>query len=273
MTNPNDPWGQRQADAPTEHLGPAVDSGRGDPARPTGYPEYSEGSGANPSEYPPAYAPTEQYGVWAPPGANATRELPPYEAQWGSYPDSTYQDKGGGQWANTAALPGNAPQPPAPPPPRRNTGLWIVLGLAVVLLVGAVGVAAGVMLGGDRSGSTSTMATSSAPATVESIPRDRTDQPIPPSGLPEVPGFGGIDGLGAVVGTITVNDNGTLSVRTVLGDTVTVRTDANTRVISLSSETVADLPTGELVMIEGDKASDGSLRARVIIGTSLPGGG
>ncbi|MGK8554173.1 DUF5666 domain-containing protein [Nocardia gipuzkoensis] len=260
MTNPNDPWGQRPEDAPTEHLGPPGKSGSGEPAHTAEYTE-AYGVGA-PSQYPP----TEQYGAWASPGPNATREFPSYDAQW-----AAYQGGGDNRWAGTTMPPGGAP-PEQPRPPRRNTGLWIALGLGVVLLIGAVGVVAGMLLGGSDSGSTDTAAISSAPVTTRSVPGTRTGAPTPPSGLPGVPGLGDVDGLGATMGTITANDGGTLTVSTVLGGTITVRTDADTQVISLSGTKVSDLPTGELVLIQGDKAADGSIQAKVIIGTSLPGG-
>jgi hypothetical protein len=75
------------------------------------------------------------------------------------------------------------------------------------------------------------------------------------------------------VGTITANDGGTLTVSSVMGNTITVRTDASTQVIALSGTAVSDLAPGELVMIQGDKGPDGSIQAKIIIGTSLPGGG
>ncbi len=260
MTNPNDPWGQRPEDAPTEHLGPGK-SGYGDPTHTTEYLE-AYGSGA-----PSAYPPTEQYGSWGPPGPNATREFPSYDSQW-----TTYQNSGD-QWQATAAPPGGVAPPGGPPqPPRRNTGLWIALALGVVLLIGAIGVVAGVLLGSGDSDSTDTAA-STAPVTTRSLPGTRTAPPTPPSGLPGLPGLGDVEGLGTTMGTVTANDGGTLTVSSVTGDTITVRTDASTQVIALSGSKVSDLAPGELVLIQGDKAPDGSIQAKIIIGTSLPGGG
>ncbi|UAK33702.1 DUF5666 domain-containing protein [Nocardia asteroides] len=262
MTNPNDPWGQRPEEAPTEHLGSPGKSGYGDPTHTTQYHD-AYGTGA-PSEYPP----TQQYGSWGPPGTNATREFPPYDSQWTAYPDS-----GGDRWSGTAPPPGGGLPPRPPEPPRRNTGLWIALAIGVVLLIGAIGVVAGVLLGGSDSGPSDTAAASTAPATTRPLPGTRTAPPSPPSGLPGVPGLGDVEGLGATMGTITANDGGTLTVSSVMGNTITVRTDANTQVIALSGTEVSDLPPGELVLIQGDKAPDGSIQAKVIIGTSLPGGG
>ncbi|WP_255219315.1 DUF5666 domain-containing protein [Nocardia tenerifensis] len=88
-----------------------------------------------------------------------------------------------------------------------------------------------------------------------------------------MPGLGGIDNLGATMGTITANDGGTLTVSTLLGAAATVRTDANTQVISMSGTKVSDLPVGDIVLIQGEKGADGTIQAKVIISTALPGGG
>ncbi|MGQ4597125.1 DUF5666 domain-containing protein [Nocardia sp. R6R-6] len=260
MTNPNDPWG-RPEDAPTEHLGPPGKSGYREPAHTAEYTQ-AYGTGA-PSEYPP----TQEYGGWPPPGPNATREFPSYDAQW-----AAYQAGADDRWAATTVPPGGA-APQQPRPPRRNTGLWVALGIGVVLLIGAIGVVAGMVLGGSDSGSSDTVAASSAPVTTRSHPGAGTGAPTPPSGLPGLPGLGDADGRGTTMGTITGNNGGALTVSTVLGQTVTVHTDGGTQVISLSGTTVSDLKTGELVLIQGDKAADGSIQAKVIIGTTLPGGG
>ncbi|MFE9579171.1 DUF5666 domain-containing protein [Nocardia sp. NPDC006044] len=260
MTNPNDPWGQRPEDAPTEHL--AGKSGFEQPLHTT---EYSEayGSGA-----PSAYPATEQFEPWSPPPPNATREFPPHDNQWGAY-ESTY----GNQWQGAPPVDGVPPgpgMPPPEPPRRRNTGLWIALGLGVVALIAVVGVIAGVLLANKDSSSTSAASTSAFP-TARPLP----GSPRPtPSGIPSVPGLGGgIENLGATMGTINTNDGGTLTISTLLGATVTVRTDANTQVISMSGTKVSDLPAGDIVLIQGDKGADGSIQAKVIISTALPGGG
>ncbi|QBS41912.1 DUF5666 domain-containing protein [Nocardia sp. CS682] len=268
MTNPNDPWGQRPEDAPTEHL--AGKSGFEQPQHTTDYSE-AYGSGA-----PSAYPATEQFEPWSAPPPNATRAFPPHDNQWGAY-ENTYGD----QWSGAAPPPGG-PVPPGygmqpsdqlpPEPPRRNTGLWIALGLGVIALVAVVGVVAGVVLAGKDSGSDTAASTSAFPTANRPTPgTPRSGQPAP-SGIPSVPGLGNIDDLGATMGTITANDGGTLTVSTLLGSTVSVRTDANTQVISMSGTKVSDLPTGDIVLIQGEKAADGSIHAKVIISTALPGG-
>jgi len=280
MTNPNDPWAQRPEDAPTEHIGPSGRSGFEQPSHTTEYTEaYGQGG---------VYPSTEQFDPWPPPPANATKEFPPYESQpqWGGY-ESGY----GEPWASGAqnptqvggfAAPG-AQYPPGGPPPgglppdqqpprKRNTGLWIALGLGVILLLGAVGVVAGVLLGGEDSSSTA--ASTSAFRTTGRQPGGTapSGQPTPTQVTPTIPGLGGIDDLGATMGTITANTGGQLTLDSLGGAPVTVRTTDKTQVISLTGSKVADLPVGDMVMVQGDKAADGSIDAKIIISTALPGG-
>lgn len=278
MTNPKDPWGQRPGEAPTEHLGPPGAFGQGD------------------------YPPTEQYDPWsAPPATGATREIPAMDSQWGAYePGGQWQGQQQPQWTGDswAGVPGQQPvvpgqpgapgQPPpgahppdhyTPPgqqPPKRNTGLWIALGLGVLGLVGVIGIAAGLVLGG--GGDSADSAAAGSTGTTHTLPFQ-----VAPSGIPQSPGMSspglpglselGLDELGATVGTITANDGGTLTVSTVTGGDVTVRTDAATQVISLSVLHAADLPVGEMVMVQGETGADGTIQARIIVSTALPGGG
>ncbi|MFG1790324.1 DUF5666 domain-containing protein [Nocardia sp. NPDC049149] len=261
MTNPNDPWGQRPEDAPTEYL--AGKSGFEQPPHTTEYAE-AYGSGA-----PSAYPATEQFEPWSPP-LNATREFPPADHQWGAY-EGAY----GTEWQGAAPggpVPPGMPQDAPPEPPRRNTGLWIALLFVGVALIAVVGVVAGVLLSGKDSSSTTAASTSAFPTARQPTPgTPRTGQPRP-SGTPSIPGLGDIDSLGATMGTITANNGGTLTINTLLGATVTVHTDANTQVISVSGTKVSDLPAGDIVLVQGDKAPDGSVQAKVIISTSLPNG-
>ncbi|GAB2647986.1 DUF5666 domain-containing protein [Nocardia goodfellowii] len=256
MTNPKDPWGQRPEDAPTEHLGHS-----GAP------PEYGQG----PSVYPS----NEQYDAWTPPPPNATQELPRAENQWGAYESGGY----GNQYPTPAQRPvppgavppGMSPGdlPPGPPqPPKRNTGLWIALALGVIALIAVAGVVTGALLGSRDSGSNAAGDTT-APAT-------RTAPVLPPqsgrsttTGIPGVPGF---ENLGATMGTINANTGGTLTLDSASGGSVTVHTNDMTQVISLSGAKVSDLPVGDIVMVQGDKNPDGSILAKFIISTALPGG-
>lgn len=264
MTNPNDPWGQRPEEQPTEHLGGPGKSGFDEPLHTTEYTE-AYGQGA-----PPAYPATEQF-QWAPP-PNATREFPTYDSQWsgGAYPPG-YGEQWSGQPGQGGGVPPGAPPPfdQQPPPPKRNTGLWVLLGIGVILLVAAAGVVAGVLLGGSNSSDTA------APASTTSVRTPPTALPTPsgprPTVVPSIPGLGDIDALGATMGTISANDGGTLTISTLLGSTVTVRTDERTEVIAADITKAADLPTGELVVVQGDKSPDGSILARVIISAALPG--
>ncbi|WP_328532457.1 hypothetical protein OG935_23745 [Nocardia cyriacigeorgica] len=155
MTNPNDPWGQRPDDSPTEHLGSPGGSG----TEPLHTTEYTEAYG------PTAYPGGDQYEPWKPP-SNPTRELPTYDSQWGGYEGQQWQPPTQ-PTPDPAAMGDLGAMPPSgepPRPPKRNTGLWIGLGLAVVLLIAVAGAVAGLLFGGsDSTSSASDTATSSLP--------------------------------------------------------------------------------------------------------------
>ncbi|WP_329415201.1 DUF5666 domain-containing protein [Nocardia vinacea] len=275
MSSPNDPWAQRPEDAPTEHIGPSGESGF-QPSPHTA--EYTDayGHGDATSVYPS----TEQYEPWGPPPVNATKEFPPYDSQvqWGGQESGVWQEP---TQVGAYGQPG-AQYPPGPPggnlpsdqqPPRkRNTGLWIALGLGVILLIGAVGVLAGVLMGDKDTSSSSAASTSAFPTAGRPTGTAPSGGPSSPPVLPSIPGLGGIDNLGATMGTITANAGGQLTLDTVGGSAVTVRTTDKTQVISLTGSKASDLPVGDMVVVQGDKVADGSIDAKIIISTALPGG-
>ncbi|MFC9896970.1 DUF5666 domain-containing protein [Nocardia sp. NPDC127579] len=238
MTNPKDPWGQRPEEGPP--------------------PEY----GQEPSVYPS----TEQYGAWPPPPPHPTERLPQAENQWGAY-EGGY----GNEYPPPGAVPPGGPPPGGPPPgppPKRNIGLWVALSLGVVALVAVAAAMLGALLGSrdsssDSAGGTTTRSLPAAPV----LPPESGD----PSST-ELPGLPGFDNLGATMGTIDANEGGTITLEATSGATVTVRTDEMTQVISLSGSKVSDLPVGDIVMVQGDKNPDGSILAKFIISTALPGG-
>ncbi|MFI6871362.1 DUF5666 domain-containing protein [Nocardia sp. NPDC050406] len=296
MTNPNDPWSRRpesgSVDGPTEKVSPS--SGRaGD------NPEF--GGGYGPTEsfgQAGGHEPTTAYDYFAQqPGPDATRVMPPHDEQWGGYESGApggypptasytsgyqapqgyqgapgYQSGPGGPVPPGGYPPGHQGQP-GPQGPKRKTGVWIALGLGALALVAVAGVLVGSLLADRDSSDTAsaTSTTSSAQVQIPSFPSGTAEQPLP-SGIPTIPGLGDIDALGATMGTIASNDGSTLTVSTLSGGTVTVRTNDQTQVISLASTTVKDLPVGEVVMIQGDKASDGSVTAKIIISTAVPSG-
>ncbi|MBW0269919.1 hypothetical protein ATM97_01975 [Nocardia sp. MH4] len=258
MTNPNDPWGQRPEDSPTERLGsPGMDS-----TKPYGGGGFDE---------------------WGQP-SNPTQALPPHDAQWGAY-ESGYP---------AAQPPPHQPPPgydqgyPAPPPPgypprpqdgdqgeppKRHTGLWIALGLGVLALIAVGGVLAGLVLSGNSSDDDTTA--SGLTTSQVAPPTSRQTTPVVPpsaSGLPGLPGLGGGDDLGATMGSITANTGTEITMSTLGGSTVRVLIDDATQVISLTSTKASELPVGDMVMVQGDKNPDGSIHAKIIISTALPGG-
>ncbi|MRH93145.1 hypothetical protein GFY24_37975 [Nocardia sp. SYP-A9097] len=290
MTNPSDPWSRRPEPEPGE--GPTEQVAH--PTEQVGYPSEV----ADPHGPAETISPTEYFAHQQ--GPEATRVLPPYDASWGGYesgggyapPTASYPQgytpsgaAGYGQMpGNDSGLsygptggpggyqPGGFPQQPGLPQPPRKTGMWIGVGLAAFVLVALAGILAGVLLANKDSSDTTAAGTitHTGPA-LPGLPGNTSVSPLP-SGIPEIPGLGDIDSLGANMGTLASNDGTTLTMTNLSGTTVTVHTDERTQVISLGSTKVADLPVGEMVMVQGDKSADGSIQAKLIISTSLPGG-
>ncbi|MFE7801299.1 DUF5666 domain-containing protein [Nocardia sp. NPDC057440] len=74
---------------------------------------------------------------------------------------------------------------------------------------------------------------------------------------------------GIAVGRVAANDGSTLTVEGVLGSTAVVRIDTRTRVLMLAATRAADVKVGTMVIVQGDKASDGTIKARYIVGEPL----
>ncbi|QIS23239.1 DUF5666 domain-containing protein [Nocardia terpenica] len=247
MTNPSDPWAQRpdSADAPTERVG-----------EPYNYFEQ-------------------------PPGPNPTRELPPYESQYGVYEPADGYDQwrpGAAPMGGPAYGPGGPQGPvgptglPVEPPPPRRTGLWVALTAGIFALVVLGGVVAGLVLAGHNSSSSSSADGNGyrpVPSQVPVIPPQRPSNGPQPN-LPPLPGLGDMDNLGATMGTITANDGSTLTIDSLLGSTVTVHTDDKTQIVTSGAGKVADLHVGDMVVVQGDKQQDNSILAKIIISTTLP---
>ncbi|MGW6334816.1 DUF5666 domain-containing protein [Nocardia rhamnosiphila] len=257
MTNPNDPWARRPDDDPTQHLGQPGESATEKLSAGYGPAGYGESTTAYPGNDP--------YGGWGA-APNPTREMPlypgdPYRNQWGGY-----------------GPPGQVPPgqlPPEPPRPPKKTGMWVGIALAVIVLIGLAGIAAGMLFGGD-SGTTASDTTTSSRPTSRGLPADPGNSgPALPSlpGLPDMPDTGDPEAGGTTMGTISANSGGTLTISTLTGAEVTVHTSSSTQVISLAGTTVDALPAGDLVIVQGQKSPDGSIQADVIISTALEGGG
>lgn len=283
MTNPDDPR------TPQERAYPPADQASDETvqwARPADGPTQQMGPAA------PADQPTEQYYTADPyqaygsPPANPTQAFPTYDARFDpqaappnatqAYP--TYYGAGGyppppGQ-PPTGEIPplGNTPEPK----PARKVGLWAAVAAGIVLL--ALGLGVGFML---NSGGSDNATTAAAPSTRTAAPAvpPRTNTPAPSQTAPDttsplenIPGGVGdlIGKAGTAMGTITANDGGTLTLNGLGGSTITVHTTADTSLISLTASSIADLKPGESVVVHGDKVENGTVTAKLIIGTSLP---
>ncbi|MGO4204860.1 DUF5666 domain-containing protein [Rhodococcus sp. TAF43] len=204
------------------------------------------------------------------PLSNPTQAYPTYYAQ-GGYPPPGYPPPG---QPPTGEVPSIETTPEHKP--GRRVGLWAAVGAGAVLL--ALGLGIGFLL---NSGGPDNSTTASAPSirtsapTVPGQPRSTappTSAPDTTSPLESIPGGVGelIGKAGTAMGTITANDGGTLTVDSIGGTKVTVFTTADTTLISLTANTIADLKPGESVLVQGDKVEGGAVTAKLIIGTTLP---
>ncbi|WP_068278746.1 DUF5666 domain-containing protein [Aldersonia kunmingensis] len=284
MSNPNDPWSRRpeehqSGDQPTEGFGaPTEPYGGGsapteqhhtaDPYQAYGevpptqaYPTYEYGTGNQPTEQYGGYQqqgyPQQGYGQGYPPPTNPTMAYGTYEpGQYSGEVPPLEQEPGG--------------------PKRNNTGL-IVAGLVVVLLAAIAGVA--FLLAGSDSDDSSTQASGDAVPT-RVLPPSATGRPSPtppsdsqlPSGLPAIPELGDAFGdFGVAMGTITRIDGSTVEIKDMLGGAVTtIRTDGNTQIVTPDGSEISDLKVGEQVAAQGEKNSDGTFQATVLVSMALP---
>lgn len=293
MTNPDDPrtpqeraydpaeqqasdetvqWA-RPGDGPTQQIGPV---GTPAPEQPTEqyytadpYQAYGaqapDPTQAYPTQSYPAYDP--RYDPQAAP-PNATQAYPTYYGA-GGYPPGGYPPPGQPPTGEVPPL-GNGPENK----PGRKVGLWAAAGAGVVLL--ALGLIVGLMLSGN-SDENNTAAAPSPRTSAPAVP-PRAGAPVPTpepdttSPFENLPGGIGdvIANAGTAMGTITANDGGTLTIDGLGGTKITVKTTPDTSLISLTADSIAELKPGESVLVQGDKVKDGTLTAKLIIGTTLP---
>lgn len=244
MTKPNDPWSQR----PAEQVGGHGAEQFGGEQPTTHLDKPTERIGRSPYF---TSDPHQAYGEAAPP-PNATLPYPTYD-----YATRQQQHSGYG--------PGEVPPLEQAEPPGRSTGLVVGIGIGVGLLVAAL-IGAIFLLLDSHKGASDTSASPATAAYPETTTQQRTLVPRTPR--PGAPGLG-LDQLGATMGSITANDGATLAIKGLLGGSDTVHTNEQTQVVSLTGSKVADLKVGETVVVQGDKAADGSITAKVIISTSL----
>jgi len=97
--------------------------------------------------------------------------------------------------------------------------------------------------------------------------RRQGDQPTPPEGGQFDGGQGGppdADGRGFAAGTITKVDGGTLTVKTMAGDTVKVTTSGDTDVVTTEAIGLSDLAKGDTVRVVGETDGD-TVTARSVV--------
>ncbi|MCD5421688.1 hypothetical protein LRS71_19370 [Rhodococcus pyridinivorans] len=244
--------------------------------------------GAQGSEYQPTQAYPSPQGS---PSQQGPPSQQPYPPQPGYPPPHGYQptqvlpgyDPGNPQTAMNPApgtrghgIPG---QPPTGPAPGTDAGKprgprWGLITLAAVVLI-ALGGTIGFLLSRPDD-STSRVASDRAPATV-APPPTATLPPAPEPTTPGLPldripgGLGEVMGdAGAVVGTITANDGGSITLGVIGGSTVTVVLTPDTEIITLTGDTADSLEVGATAVATGSAVEQGRMTAETVVSASLP---
>ncbi|MGI9210490.1 MAG: hypothetical protein ACR2I3_21280, partial [Rhodococcus sp. (in: high G+C Gram-positive bacteria)] len=90
--------------------------------------------------------------------------------------------------------------------------------------------------------------------------------------LDELPGgFGEIIGdSGAVVGTVTANDGGSITISGIGGSLVTVLLTPDTEIITLSGDDPSALAVGSAVIATGTPVESGRMTADTVVSASIP---
>lgn len=146
------------------------------------------------------------------------------------------------------------PQPGGEPSRRRKStplfdaGMFVGIGIFTILLI---------VFGHD--------AFDTSPSAPHSPDRAAAAAQSPRTGNPAVRITSGF-----TVGKVIANDGATLRVRGVSGSTTVVRTDQDTRVMVLPGSRVSDVREGTMVMVYGDKQTDGAIVANLMMGVTLP---
>jgi Domain of unknown function (DUF5666) len=157
-----------------------------------------------------------------------------------------------------------------PPRPASRSGLRtsLVAAVGVGLLVMGVGVGFGLGRATDSTAASATAGTAPTATVSGGNPGTGTQ-----GGRP---GSQGADGSAqtstGTIGAITAVNGATLTVQTTQGSSVTVTTTADTRVISSAGNDVSTLAVGDVVMVRGQVATDGSVSATIIIQSRLSHG-
>jgi len=96
--------------------------------------------------------------------------------------------------------------------------------------------------------------------------------PAPPAAPPVGGDWNGtfVGDAGAVVGTITANDGGSITLGVIGGSTVTVVLTPDTEIITLTGNTADSLEVGATAVATGSAVEQGRMTAQTVVSASLP---
>ena len=204
-----------------------------------------------------------------------------YQFSQGHQPTQVFPGYQPMQGQPDAPTPPGQGYPPAGPVPGQEPGTsprgprWGLIALAAVVLV-ALGGTIGFLLSRPDD-STSRVASDRNPATLAPqppatlpAPDDESTEPgLPLDGLPGGLGEVMVD-VGAVVGTITANDGGSITLSVLGGSAVTVALTPETEIITLSGNTADSLEVGSTAVATGSSGEDGRMTAETVVSASIP---
>ncbi|MGZ4556769.1 MAG: DUF5666 domain-containing protein [Mycobacteriaceae bacterium] len=205
-------------------------------------------------------------------GAAHRRSGAPDAAPW---PDPSQPLSGAAYAPNVSSPPYLPSAGMRPPRPASRSGLRtsLVAAVGVGLLVIGVGLGFGLGRATDSTAASATAGTAPTATVSGGTPGTGIQ-----GGRPGSQGAGGSAQTSTgTIGAITAVNGATLTVQTTQGSSVTVTTTADTRVLSSAGNDVSALAVGEVVMVRGPVAADGSVSATIIIQSRLaygsgPGG-
>ena len=228
-----------------------------------------------------AYQPTQGY----PPmqGYQPTQSYPPvqsYPPGHGYPPSQPYQptqafaqpqhQPPGGYPPNVS--PPDGPYAPAEPPKSPRGPRWGLLLLAAAVLIVLGGTAGFLLSRSETSDSATGTRPFTTPAPTAPVSPGPSPEAMPSQPLDELPGGLGeiIGDSGAVVGTVTANDGGSITISGIGGSLVTVLLTPDTEIITLSGDDPSALVVGSAVIATGTPVESGRMTADTVVSASIP---
>ncbi len=168
--------------------------------------------------------------------------------------------------------PPDGPYAPAEPPKSPRGPRWGLLLLAAAVLIVLGGTAGFLLSRSETSDSATGTRPFTTPAPTAPVSPGPSPEAMPSQPLDELPGGLGeiIGDSGAVVGTVTANDGGSITISGIGGSLVTVLLTPDTEIITLSGDDPSALVVGSAVIATGTPVESGRMTADTVVSASIP---